>query len=239
VFDSTNNKLNASILESGFRNNPFWYTDFTYPTTAVGASGGFEASNIWSGSLQPASAGLITGDHPGVFRFDSSTTPNSGYKVATYVDTFTIGGGEEFNIIYNLTTLANSTYRFGFHDSTSSSDAVDGCYLEIDGSGVGTGKTANNSTRSSTATTYTHTAGTWYRLKIKVNSAATSVAFTVYDDTGTVLWTNTLTTNIPTGDSTRKCGAGFVATNSGSSSVALLHVDYMSVSLEGLSRGGV
>jgi hypothetical protein len=57
-------------------------------------------------------------------------------------------------------TTTNTTIRLGLHDATSVTDAVDGAYIEIVGSSL-YGKTASNSTRSTTGTTYTLTTGTW------------------------------------------------------------------------------
>jgi hypothetical protein len=145
------------------------------------------------------------------------------------VNELLLGGDEVFEAVFNLTTLALSTFRFGFHDATSSSDAVDGAYIEIDSSGVATGKTASNSTRSSTGTTYTLSAATWYRAKVVVAAAAASITYYLYDDSGTQLWTNTLSTNIPTA-SGRETSAAVICTNSGTSAIDLMHIDYMAFS---------
>jgi hypothetical protein len=124
--------------------------------------------------------------------------------------------------------LTNGTFRLGFHDATTSSDAVDGAYLEVASTGVGTGKTASKSTRSTTATTYTLSTATWYRLLIVLDSAAARVDFYLYNDAGTQLWTNNLTTNIPTA-SGRETGAAVIGTNSGTSATDLYHLDWVAV----------
>ena len=49
-----------------------------------------------------------------------------------------------------------------------------------------------------------------------------------YDDSGTQLWTDAVTTNIPI-TAGRECGAGAVATKSGTSAIDLLLLDYMAV----------
>jgi hypothetical protein len=119
--------------------------------------------------------------------------------------------------------------RFGFHDSTTSADAVDGAYFEVPAGSLNiSGKTASNSTRSTTGTAYTLTVNTWYRARLVVNSNASQVDFYLYNDSGTQLWTNNLTTNIPTGAG-RQTGAGLIATNSGTTATLLAYWDWMAV----------
>lgn len=149
-----------------------------------------------------------------------------------------IAGGEQFDFIFRTpAALTNTTVRFGLMDATTSSDAVDGCYIEIPATGAAVGKTANNSTRTTSATIATLSASTWYHGRIKVNDAASAVDFTIFDDSGTQLGTQQNTANIPTG-SGRECGCGVVATNSGTTASDLINADYMSISwTKALTRG--
>lgn len=206
------------------RRQPALFTDFLN-VLGVGGYNPFYGAAIASGTMAVPSAGLVTSHHPGVVKARSSTTTNSGYLVSSNVGMFRLGGGEAFEAIFNITTLTTSTFRFGFHDSITFADAVDGVYLEILATGVATGKTSNNSARSSTGTTYTVSVGTWYRLLITVTSAS-RVDFYLYDDAGTQLWTDNLTTNIP---SARETGAAVIATNSAVAATDLVHWDWMAV----------
>lgn len=183
---------------------------------------------VASGTINQPNAGVVTKDHPGWVRIASSTSANSGYFIGTNVAQILLGGGELFECIWRPAALANNTTRLGFHDTSTSSDATDGVYLEIDGSGIVTGKTANNSTRSSTGTTGSVSANTNYRATIQLNADATLATFTLYSDAGAVLWTDTLGTNIPTA-SGRETGASFIITNSLTSAIDLCHVDFMAV----------
>jgi hypothetical protein len=61
-----------------------------------------------------------------------------------------------------------------------------------------------------------------------VAANAASVTFALYDDSGALLWTDTLSTNIPTA-SGRETGAGIIGTNSGTSATDLYHLDYMAI----------
>jgi hypothetical protein len=94
--------------------------------------------------------------------------------------------------------------------------------------GVIVGKTANNSARSTTGTSYTLVTNTWYRLRIEVNSDATLVTFSLFSEAGALLWSDTLNSNIPTAAG-RETGHGIVATNSGTTAVAMVDVDYLNL----------
>jgi len=183
---------------------------------------------VASGTFIVPSAGIIDGNHPGVMKIRSSTTTNSGWRFtslgASGVATLRIGGGETFICIFNIVTLANLTIRFGFIDTISATDAVDGCYIEIPSTGAAVGKNSQNSTRTASSTIATLSVATWYTAIIQVNDAATSVQFTIFDASGTQLGTQAVATNIPTA-SGRETGTGFVATNVGVVATDLVHID--------------
>lgn len=224
-----NSLLNVSQLPSGaelidrMRKRPFIYSDFM--STATNSVDPFTGTAIASGTSNGPNT--IVANHPGCVRFRSSTTTLSGYYIGTNSSQINLGGGEVFECIFEIDTLALSTFRLGLHDATTSADAVDGVYLEVASTGVATGKTASNSSRTSTSSTYTVSVSTWYRLKVVVTSTS-SVTFYLYNDSGTQLWTDTLTATIPNGVS-RELGAGVVAINSGTTAVDLMHLDYMAV----------
>ena len=93
------------------------------------------------------------------------------------------------------------------------------------------GKTSNFNTRSVTSNTYTITPNTWYRSKVELNEDATLATYTLYaDDSETVLWTNTLATNIPK-TAGREVGHGFISTSSGTTAISLANLDYMDIIL--------
>lgn len=176
-------------------------------------------------------AGVGGGNHPGVWLVRSSTTANSGYRCQTDADEFRIAGGEVFDIVFRTPAVLTALlYRFGFSDNASATDAVDGCYLEMLGTGVIAGKTSNNSVRTTSATIATLAINTWYYGRITVNADATSVLFEVYSDAGVLLGSQSITTNIPTA-SGRECGAGFIMTQSGTVAIDVGLVDYMSVKI--------
>jgi hypothetical protein len=226
IYDKIEDLYGSSLMD-GYRKRPFISTDYSVSSTSSGDNP-FLTLAIASGTAAAPNAGKVTAHHPGVMRIRSSTTTNSGIYSGTNTGQFLLAGGEVFECILNPDVFTDTTTRVGFHDTATSSDAVDGAYIEISTAGVATGKTSNNSNRTSTGTTYTMSTGTWYRIKIVVNSNATQVDFFIYDDSGTQLWTNNNTANIPT-SSGRECGAGVVSTNVGVVATDILHVDYLAV----------
>jgi hypothetical protein len=54
--------------------------------------------------------------------------------------------------------------------------------------------------------------------------------YTLYAENGSSLWTDSLTTNIPTA-SGREIGHGIIATNSGTTAQTIAHLDFMNLSI--------
>jgi len=192
-----------------------------FPTTAIG-SGTATYVNTEAG-------------HPGYLTTTSSTTTNSGnhsyYLNSTALLFFQ--GNEVYECIYQPKVASNTatTTRIGFSDATTVTDAVDGAYFEIPaGSFAVVGKTANNSSRTTSSTITTLSVNTWYRFRITVNSNATSVLFEIYDAAGSLLGSQSNTANIPT-TSARLFGAGYISTNSGTVATLLGWLDYQSFQL--------
>lgn len=167
-----------------------------------------------------------TAKHPGIVSLSSSTTPDSGSFIQTSKYTILLGGGERSTIIFKTaTTQTTVTRRMGFHNTSAVTAPTDGVYCKIE-NGVLTGQAAASSVISTTATNYNLAANTWYRLVIDLNDNATLVTFTLYaDDSDTILWADSLATNIPT----TSLGHGDVATSSGSSAINLGMLDYMDI----------
>jgi hypothetical protein len=213
-----------------FRHTPFYVTDFL----GAGSADTGEASYaIWDTSLigtGPTQSKIASeANHPGILQLTSGTTANSGWFIRTDTLAALLAGGEIAEFVFKAPAVfTNTTGRFGFIDSATSADCVDGAYFEFSGSGVLVGKTSNNSTRTTSATIATMTASTWYRLRVVVNRAATAVDFSVFDDAGNQLGTVQNTANIPTATG-RETGHGMILTNSGTAATAMGQIDYMSI----------
>jgi hypothetical protein len=158
----------------------------------------------------------------------SSTTANSGgYAATTTLTSQLIGGGEESELVFRLQNVSTETLRFGFLDSLTSTQPTDGIWFDIQGATL-RGYCKNNAGPTSTASTYTVSNTTWYRAKITVNAAKSSVLFQLYSEAGTLLWSDTVTANIPTAAG-RETGHGVVCTSSGTTAAALVDIDYISL----------
>ena len=163
----------------------------------------WNANSIGSGTTTTPTTFSILGNRAGVITVRSSTTADSGYGWATSSVIF-LKGGEYSSCICAVTNVnAVTTKRYGFGDFSSAVVAVaNGVYFQIvatsGGSVVIDGRTASAASRTTTSTSYTATALTFYHLVIELNAAATLATFTVYSESGTQLWQDTLSTNIPT-----------------------------------------
>lgn len=188
----------------------------------------WRVNDIGSNADLVSIAGLA--NHPGIACIVSGTSAGSGFYFITSNLAFLLAGTEATDFIFALQYVAGTTIRMGFHDSNSAAAPTDGCYLEIAQvlgvDGVILGKTRNNSAESTTATKFTLIPGDWYRGRVSLNATATLVTFTLFNAAGTVVWTDTLNTNIPTA---RETGHAIVATNSDTSAHDLIYLDYMNI----------
>jgi len=181
-----------------------FYTDFF--------SAQDDTNDPWVGAaLGLGTSGASTGqaDHPGIIRFTSVATIGTGYRFMTATNCIKMGGAEHSEFCFQTgPNVTSCLIRLGYQDSNSATTPVDGVWIDIAAT-VLKGRTSNNSVRSTTGTTYAPLiVSTWYRAKIAVNSDATEVVFTLYNEAGAQLWSDTLAANIPTG---RATGHGMVA----------------------------
>jgi hypothetical protein len=206
---------------------PFYATDFLGVTGAAT----LEAHLPWDlGLISSGTQSKVAGDgvRRGILLCTSSTTTNSGCQVATDLTAIRLVGGEYAEYVINPITLTTSTFRFGYLDSITSTDETDGAYIEVPSTGAAVCKTANNTTRTTSSTIATLSTSTWYRLRIAVDNTAANVTCTIFDANGNSLGAQTNSANIPT-SAGREVGHGYVLTNSGTTAVGLVQVDYMSM----------
>ncbi len=225
--DVTNDIKNNSIP---VKHKQFWETDFM--RTVI--TDPWYMAAIQSGTRgHTGTSSYLNTNTPGVVFFRShATTDNSGYSVRTDVNALQLGGNEKAHFIF-LHSQSNSNIQstLGFYssDTQTESDAV--CF-KIDQLTL-KGHTASNSVRSDTDTTYDTSINTWYNAYITLNDDATEVTFELWDSPKTtLLWTDTLTNNIPTAAG-RFVGHGakyLWATNDGTAQISL-YMDYMSLEI--------
>ena len=183
-------------------------------------------SAVNSGTVGQSTANL-TVNNPGIARVTSSTSANSGGAARSFSNVFILKGGEVFTEIINPTLFTNTTHRAGLHDSTSSSDPSNGVYFEYSGSGATALRTANGGARNTPTTITTLSLNTWYKSRITVNETATSILGEVFNASGVLIASQTVTTNIPT--TARQLNICSITTNSGTTATALLDLDFMSL----------
>jgi hypothetical protein len=167
-------------------------------TTALPGLSGLAISSGTANIITPT-----TINHPGVVYMRDSTTAAGGYKygcVAT--GTWLIGGGETFEVVFQPVGVRTTQgAKLGWADTQAGNTLpVDGIWFNISGNAGAirlTGNTSANSVRSGTLTSYTLTTATWYRGTITVNSDATLVTYTIYNEAGAQQWADTVATNIP------------------------------------------
>jgi hypothetical protein len=212
------NRTRAVVIESDF---------FDGSTDAIP---GLLGAAISSGTV----AGVATtANHPGVIYMRDSTTAAGGYRFGC-AGTQLIAGKEVFDVIFqtNGVRTAEST-KFGWGDATAAATLpTDGIWFNITKTaGVATnrlyGNTSSNSARSGTRTYYDLTTSTWYRGIIQVNDAASLVTYSVYSDAGALLWTDTVSTNIPTGAGRDTSPCIIVAESSTDAAADILRLDYV------------
>jgi len=172
------------------------------------------------------------GGHPGIVQCQTGTTTTgtSGLGVGGTTGLVTIrfaSGAWIHEASVRIPAVSDGTETFtvisGFNDSRTGTGTDMVAFRYTDGNNAGKFQaiTRQNSTETATDTGITMTANQWYKLRIEVNAAATSVAF--YID-GVLVATNT--TNIPTG-SGRETGIWTGITKSAGSTSRNLDIDYL------------
>jgi hypothetical protein len=166
-------------------------------------------------------------DHPGQVRLSSSAgSTDRGYRWLTATDCIQLDGAESSEFVFKTSiNLSNVRVRLGFQDSNSDTAPTDGMYIDINGTTL-KGITRSNGSETVTGTTYTISTSTWYRCKMALSSDGATASFWLYNESGTQLWTNTCTSNIPTGSS-RQVGHGAVAWNDADAGQILIDLDMM------------
>jgi hypothetical protein len=123
-----------------------------------------------------------------------------------------LGGGVTniaSNVYFALNTLdpsENVVYETGLSDQGSDfSGGVGfpnfGVFFRINSNGSGNFEAVccDSSVATVVDTLINPSVERWYRLEFDVNATATQVDFRIYDDTPTLLWSGSITSNIPSG----------------------------------------
>jgi hypothetical protein len=200
------------------------FSDFLYTSSSSFAP--FNIQAFGTGSNW-ATSPLASANHPGVVVLKSGTAGTSGNCITTDQAACVIGPNYLYEAGINFASFASEGYVFGWTVAAGSGDPTTGVYFYLNGSGVANAKAATASTRSATGTQYTLSLSTWYRLQFVVNASATRVDFYIYDTANppNLLWTDYVTSNIPTSTPVGGKILGYSSDTSGSKS--LFHPDYL------------
>jgi hypothetical protein len=194
-----------------------WWYEARFGSNNAAAMDFFVGAAVSSGTNTTAiPAAAVDGVIPAGVFLRSSTTANGGYRYQTSSlvgDRFGVTTHKYWCQFRWLTSFTGRLAFMGFHDSVTVADPVDGAYFKVTAA-VASAVTANNSTRTTNATTFTLSLDVVYTFDVEVNAAGTSARFRIYAGTSaTPVLDVTNTTNIPT-TSARAFGTGIVATES-------------------------
>lgn len=238
---ATNDKTSLETLKSGY----YRYRDYRYEyyNEFINAPGTSQDGNgvVALNSGASATAGVLstTGTNlVGLVQMATGSTTTGRSAVTSGSTSIALGGGSwyyEISItaITNLSALAERyALLFGFFDTYTAANQVDGVYFLYDEGGVSTGSaasanwqqvTASNSVRTFTTTATAVSTGAT-TLGIEINAAGTLVTYYINGvATGT-----THNTNIPTGTS-RVLGFGMFMIKSLGTTSRTCAVDYFAV----------
>ncbi|WP_407522654.1 hypothetical protein PDL71_15410 [Lacibacter sp. MH-610] len=245
-WDNTNSEWDNVKLDSILKKRFEYQTRVAYDyhnefiNTVGTAAPGADVVALNSGASAATSAQTTDAtNRVGLVRTTTGTTATGRSYVNTASAAIRLGGGWwKYETMVNVTTLSTGTERyqllFGFFDTYTAANQVDGVYFLYDEGGVSTSSaasanwqivTASNSARTFTTTSTAVSAATWVRLTVIVNADATSAQFFV---NGTSVGVHS--TNIPSGTG-RELGFGWGMIKSVGTTARTLDVDYLSTQL--------
>lgn len=181
-------------------------------------------------------------NNPGVIAITSSVaSASSGGSIipssSASPRNYAVGVGMQYDLILRTSALSASVImRFGIvAGTTNATQPSNGVYFQLNNNDL-VGQTANASFRSQTSAYTGIAATTWYHFRVKLVSASLSV-YELYDMDGTLLWTDSLTTNLPTiGEGVQPT---FIAYNQIAEARQMCQVDYMSFTYPPMNRGAL
>ena len=238
--EGVNNKVRVDDLMHTYvrtfrRISAFDYiNEFINTPTTTSNGNDLLATNSGTGAATATQA-TDAANRVGLVRTTTGTTATGRSYVNAAASSVRLGGGVwVYEIYVNLTTLSTSTERyqmlFGFFDTYTAANQVDGVYILYDEGGASTGSaasanwqlvTASNSTRTFSTSSTAVAATTWTKLRVEINAAGTRADFFVNDTN-----IGNITTNIPTG-SGRELGFGWGMIKSVGTTARTLDVDYI------------
>lgn len=221
---------------SSLKNTPEFFEDFVWQgSTSLGFG-----ENNWINNNSSGAISFVSGvaGHPGIVRLESTNGATDRSELVINASSFPIFFGDGIYTIewlVRLTRLSDATddYRvgIGFNGSIGGAPA-NGClftYNHAVNSGNWTIECDDGAGTTTADSGTAVAAGTWYRLGIVVNAAATSVAFYI---NGTETTNSPLTTNIPDGASEYTQPHTYIKNLAGTAADRYLDHDYCYMKIE-------
>lgn len=189
----------------------------------------YTGENNWAqaSSTAPSLVSVTANNTPGVVQLTAST---SGTRCCLYqnITSLFFGGGVviwEAYVQVPILSDGTQTYkvRFGFGDTTATGEHVDGVYFTYSStdSTFWRMETSSNSSRSTTPTSVTVVAATWYRLRIEVDANAANAKFLIDDvEVGNIVL------NIPA-TSARVCNLNMKLDKTNGNTARVCYIDYV------------
>lgn len=174
-------------------------TDCWLGLVASSTEGGFGVSR-WNGAA--LAAGEVADNHPGVTGVIADAGNDSGVTLRTFGGCFALASTVYECVWFTPPSFVSVAAKIGrhglFNDTEQAAQPSRGIWVEYNGSSACRGYAADGGGVAQTLTAATLVASTWYRCRVEVNALRTLVTFSVYvSDTGALLWSDTLATNIP------------------------------------------
>jgi hypothetical protein len=216
-----------------------WWDEYRIGNRNVDASQFFNGVAISSGTVNTTpSTTHIYGYNAYGALIRSSTTANGGHRWSAFAGNDYFGvTSRKFRCQYTpVTDFTGRTLRFGFHNTVTHADAVDGAYFELLDAVV-YAKTANNSVYDTHGTTFTMTLGVAYTFDIDIPADGLTKRFRVYAGTSTTaVFDVTISNSVLTGGS-RRTNVAFVATEVSTTAVDIGILHFLGVgTVEGFAR---
>lgn len=205
-------KVTVQSLNEGYQGDYMrtagysYFNEFIASLATASAGNDIQATNSGTGAGNTPTNSTER-NRPGQLQFASGTTSTGRTAVNSGAGVVGFSGGKWiYETDINIAQLSTGTERFqllfGFFDTYTTVNQIDGAYLLYDEGGVTTGSaasanwqlvTSNNSTRTFTTSSTAIAISTWTKLRIEVNAAGTSIDYFVNGSN-----IGTITTNIPT-----------------------------------------
>jgi hypothetical protein len=207
-------------------------------------------TDIFPWNFDPIAGGSLLGNftgedlnHPGNARFRRAAAANSGASIDCGAYWIQLAGNESADAVLRFQYLANLYGRFGYYGSLNTLDIINnGVWLVIDTvagvpgtvkgyAAIGTDPTGPRTT-SATPTSYVVATGAWYRFHVDINDTGTLANYTIYDMDSNILWTDTISTNLPVATSGHNTSHGAIFIDTvGGSGASMVYIDYLSAEI--------